>query len=549
MWFTSVYLKTLRDARIAILGWGIGIGLLLYAVLAAVPSLLTTPQARAALVSLSASFTWFAAPVSVDTPGGYVTWKYGLTILIVAIWPLMVCSRLLRGEEERGSLDALLTLPRGRMRVALEKLAAIWTALLGMGLLMALLAFAGSKSISADFGLGESLLFGLNVALIGGVFGSLALLISQFTQEHNTASGLTGGLLLFFIVLDMVHRVIPNTEWLSRFSPVYYYNLSKPFIPSYGTNPGAMLMLFALSLLLSGAALALFARRDIGGTVALPRFLRLPERASQPVRPLPVNAWSLRSIYTRSLAMIVVPTCWWTLGIAGFAGWMVVLVKQTEASMSTLDKSSPLLKDFISKVGGGDITTNATILSALFVLLPLLLMTFAVTQANRWSADEEDGRLELVLSTPQPRLRVLLGRFAALTTATVIIGILTLAATALAAAVTSLKLDGGNLVAATLSIIPLGLLIAAIGYLFSGWLRTALDTGLLSFLLVIWFFISFVGPGLNWSDAILHLSAVYYYGTPLLHGLPLLDTLGVLVVAVVALALASLRFVRKDIGR
>jgi ABC-2 type transport system permease protein len=176
-------------------------------------------------------------------------------------------------------------------------------------------------------------------------------------------------------------------------------------------------------------------------------------------------------------------------------------------------------------------------------------MAFAATQANRWSADEEEGRLELVLSTPQPRLRVLLGRFAALTTATIIIGMLTLAATAVASLATGLQFDWGNLAAATLSIIPLGLLVAAIGYLFSGWLRTAVDTGLLSFLLVIWFFISFIGPGLNWPDATLRLSAFYYYGTPLLHGLPLLDTLGVLAVTVAALAVASVRFVRKDIGR
>jgi len=549
MWFKSVYLKTLRDFRIAILGWGTGMGLLMYAVLASVPSLMTTPQARASLVSLSGSFAWLAEPIAVDTPGGYATWKYGFTILLIAIWPLMACSRLLRGEEERGSLDALLSLPRGRWRVALEKLAAVWTALLGMGLLIALLTFAGGKSVSANFGLFDALLFGLNVALICGVFGSLALLLSQFTQERSTASGLTGGLLLVFIVLDMVHRVIPNTEWLSRLSPVYYYNLSKPLVPGYGTNPGAMLVLLALCVLLSGAALWLFARRDVGGTVALPSFLRLPERAVRPERALPVNAWSLRSVYTRSLGMIVAPACWWTLGIAGFAGWMVVVVKQIETKMAPIFASSPILKDLITKVGGGDLTTNATILSAFFVLLPLLLMAFAVTQANRWSADEEDGRLELVLSTPQPRLRVLLGRFAALTTATVIIGVLTLAVTALASAATGLKLDGGNLAAATLGMIPLGLLLAAIGYLLSGWLRTAVDTGLLSFLLVIWFFISFIGPELNWSDAALRLSAFYYYGTPLLHGLPLLDMLGVLAVSIVALVLASVRFVRKDIGR
>lgn len=549
MWFRSVFLKSLRDFRIGILGWGIGTGLLMYAVFSAVTSLVATQKARAELVSLAAQFAWLAEPVRVDTPGGYATWKYGFVILILALWPILVSSRALRGEEERGSLDVLLSLPLGRGRVALEKVAAIWTALLLMGLLIALLTFAGAKGVKADLSLGDALLFGLNLALTGAVFGGIALLLSQFTQERRTASGWAGALLFLFIVLDMVHRVIPKSEWVSRLSPVYYFNLSKPLVPGYGTDPIAMLVLLALAVLLSGAALALFARRDVGGVVALPRWLRLPERPISPEKALPINAWSLRSIYTRGLAMIAMPTFWWTIGIAGFAAFMVVVARQTEKQLTDLYQSSPILRDLLSKVGGSDITNNATLLSFFFVFMPVLLMAFAVTQANRWASDEEDGRLELVLATPQSRLRVLLGRFAALTTATVLIGLLTLALTALASAATGLVLDGGNLAAATLSMIPLGLLVAALGYLFAGWLRTAVDTGLLSFLLAAWFFITFIGKDLGWSEGVLRLSALYYYGTPLVNGLSLGNLLGVLAVTIAALALASLRFTRKDIGR
>lgn len=549
MWFKSIYLKTLRDFRVAILGWGLGMGLLMYTILSTFPSLVETPQARASLVSLASSFSWLAAPVAVDTPGGFAIFKVGFLILLITLWPILACSRMLRGEEERGSMDTLLSTPHSRGQVALEKLAAVWTALLAMGLLIGLITFAGGKHVSASFGLGDALLFGLNIALICAVFGSLALLISQFTRERGTATGLTGGLLLVFIVLDMVHRVIPNSEWLSRFSPIYYYNLNKTLVPGYSLNSGAMLLLLALTILLSGAGIWLFVRRDIGGTVATVGGQLLPEQTVQHARPLPVNDWSLRTVYTRSLGLIAVAACWWTLGIAGFAAWMIVVVRQTETQLATIYASSPFLKNLVTKVGGGDSATNASLLSAFFLILPLILMAFAVTQVNRWSSDEEDGRLELVLSTPQPRLRVLLGRFAALTTAIVLMGVLTLAAAALASAATGLKLDGGNLAAASLGMIPLGLLIATIGYLLSGWLRTAIDTGLLSFLLVIWFFITFVGPELSWPDATLHLSAFYYYGTPLLDGLSAGNILAVLIVCVVALALASLRFMRKDIGR
>jgi ABC-2 type transport system permease protein len=546
MWLRSVFLKTLRDYRIPILGWGIGMGLVVVSPMASVATLITTPQARAQLVSLAQTFAWNADVVAVDTIGGYATFKIGIFIFLIAVWPLLAASRMLRGEEDRGSLDVLLSLPHPRLAVALEKLAAMWTALLAMGLLIGLLAFAGGQKFGGGFSLGDGLLFGLNLALLCAVIGGVALLISQFTQESGPAAGWTAGLLLVFIVLDMVHRVIPNTEWISRLSPVYYYNLSKPLVPSYGVNPGAMLLLLFLTVVLSGAAVLLFVRRDVGGTVPLPRWLRLPERPAS--RALPVGDWSLRSVYARSLGMIAMPTLWWTLGIAGWGGFMIFAVQQMETRLSSLFASSPAVMNLIKNIGGGDASFNAGFLSAMFVFLPLFLMAFAVTQVNGWSADEQDGRLDLVLAAPQPRLWVLLGRFAALASAAVLIGVVALLASAWAAAAVGLKLDSGNLAAATLGMIPLGLLTAAIGYLASGWLRTAADTGLLSFLLLIWFFISFIGPELNLPNTTLRLSPFYYYGTPLLHGLSLTSLLGLLAVTTLALGLGALRFVRKDIA-
>ena len=542
----SIYLKTLRDYRVAILGWGIGMGLVVISPMASVAALVTTPQAREQLVGLAASFAWNADPIAVDTIGGYATFKIGFFVFLIAIWPLLAGSRMLRGEEERGSMDVLLSLPRPRLNVAIEKLAAMWTALLVMGVLIGLLGFAGGAKFGGNFGLGGGLLYGLNLALICAVFGSLALLISQFTQERGPAAGATAGLLLFFIVLDMVHRVVPNTEWISRLSPIYYYNLSKPLIPTYGTNGGAMIVQLALAAILGGAAIWLFVRRDVGGTVPLPRWLRLPER--QASRALPVGDWSLGSVYARSMGMIAMPTFWWTLVIAAFAAFLVYAVQLLETKMSALLSGSPAFTTLIKNLGGGDASVNAGLLSAMFFFLPVLLMAFAVTQVNGWSGDEQDGRLELVLAAPQSRIAVLLGRFAALATATIAIAVVTLLACFASAAASGVSLDAGNLAAAILGMIPLGLLVAAIGYLASGWLATAADTGLLSFLLAAWFFISFIGPELKLPDATLRLSAFYYYGTPLLHGLQPASVLGVLAVAAVALVLGTMRFARKDIG-
>src|SRR5258708_23519345 len=117
---------------------------------------------------------------------------------------------------------------RGRVRVAREKVAALWTALLVFGLVVGLLTFAGGARLNGEISLGATLAFGGNLALICAVLGSLAVLVSQFTQERRTASGLTARILLVASLVDMVHRVVPHTPWLGQLSPVSYYNLHKP---------------------------------------------------------------------------------------------------------------------------------------------------------------------------------------------------------------------------------------------------------------------------------------------------------------------------------
>jgi len=546
MWLRNIYLKSLRDYRIGILGWGIGMGLVVMSPMASVASLVSTPQARAELVGLAQQFAWNAAAIAVDTIGGYAMFKIGVFVFLIAVWPLLAAGRALRGEEERGSMDVLLSAPRSRARVAIEKIAAIWTALFAMGLLIGLLTYAGGQAFQGEFGLGDALLYGLDIALVCAVFAGITLVLSQFMIEG--AAGWGGGLLVIFIVLDMVHRVFPDAENISRLSPIYYFNLSKPLVPSYGTNVGALLVLFVLAAGLCAWSVWLFARRDIGATAQLPRVLRLPSRAAGRGDALPVGDWSLRSVYLRAIANLVTPTLWWSLLVAGLAAWLVVTVQQIGKQLEELIAQSPVMVQFLQTVGGTGASMNATFLSAMFQTLPILLMAFVVTQVNGWAADEENGRLDMILASPQSRRAVVLGRFAALSTAAIFIGLAALGATVLASRVTGVALDDANVAAASLGAIPLGLLIGAVGYLGAGWLRSAADTGLLSFLLLAWFFITFFGRDLGWPDSALRLSAFYYYGNPLLKGLETANVVGLLAVAAVALTVGVLRFTRKDIA-
>src|SRR5213078_2012297 len=118
VFFRSVFLKSLRDYRVAILGWGVGMGLVIVSPMASVSELVKTPEARAALLSLATSFAWNADAIKADTIGGYATFKIGIFIFLIVVWPILAGSRMLRGEEDRASLDVLLSAPRSRVRVA-----------------------------------------------------------------------------------------------------------------------------------------------------------------------------------------------------------------------------------------------------------------------------------------------------------------------------------------------------------------------------------------------------------------------------------------------
>ena len=546
--FRSIYLKTLRGYWIAILGWGIGMGLVMVELLAGVSALISTPQQRADLAAMAAQFAWNAEAIKADTPGGYATWKLGTFIFIVCIWPLLAATRTLRGEEERSQMDVLLSMPRPRWQVAVEKVAAIWTALLLISGIIALVAFGAAAKFSPDITFVDSLLFGLNIALISAVIGGIALVVSQFTHERGPAAGATGALLAIFIVVDSFHRVIPNTDWISRLSPVYWYNLSKPLIPSYGTNFGGLALQFALAVLLTAIGVWLFLRRDVGDVIPLPGWLRRMQHPAPPSRALPVGDWSLGSVYTRSLGQIAMPTFWWTVGTAGFGALLVPLVSQMASNFQKLAQSSQFFTQLLTQLGGSGAGFNDTLLSFVFFFMPLILMAFAVTEVSRWSIDEGDGRLEMLLATPQPRPVVMLGRFAAVATSSIVISLVTLAAILVVSALASVPLNVGNIVAASVELIPMALFVAAVGYLGAGWLRNAVDTGLLSFLLAAWIFITFLGPELKLPDAALKLSALYYYGTPVVDGFQAGSILVIAGIGAVALVLATLRFARKDIA-
>ncbi len=541
--FRSVWSKTLWEYRVAILGWGIGLGLLMTVGFAA-----ATPTVVLAFASLAPLFRFLGDGFAIQTPEGYITFRYmgAVVPLMLCIWMVLAGAHLVRGEEERGTLDVLLATPQPRIGLLLQKVGALFVASLLIAVLIALGIVAG-ESILRHVNVVRAVLTGVNVSLLAFVFSMVALLISQFTTSRGAASGGASVVLLLALLLDITGRQVSGS-WVQHFSPFYYYNLNHPLIPSFPDTPAAALVLLGLSVLLLMGSLALFVRRDIG------RPIFSWQRASvdtqqQAVRSLnrAERSASTRSVSLQALSSQGWPSFWWLFGILLFCDYILLLTPSIQKPFYQMVRDTPWLRQIFFDT---PTNTNAAMLGTLlFTFMPALVIVFAMTLALKWSADLENGRLEMVFSTPQSRTRVMLERYGATFLVVLLAPVLTWLSLVVGAQLAHLEVDQGRIAAASFNMLPPALIVVGLVYALAGRVRYAPLLVLLTVYIVLAFFEEGVEGMVQLPTWLMSLSIFHLYGNPVFLGMNWNNFLGMLAVAVVLLLIGLVQFHYADVER
>ncbi len=540
--FRSMWSKSLRDYRVAILGWGLGLGGLM-----AVGFATATPAVLAGFASLAPLFRFLGDPYAIQTPEGFITfrWMGAFLPLLFSFWPILAGARLVRGEEERGTLDVLLAMPQPRTRLLLEKVSALCIALLLIAVLFALGAVAGEARFGGHVDVVRALLAGLNLSLLAFFFCSLALLLSQFTTSRGVAAGWTSGLLLLALLLDITGRLV-NGSWVQYLSPFYYYNLNRPLIPSFHDQPVAALLLLGLSVLCAGASLILFARRDIGR----PAFAWQRKQTNGQQQALRSLSRAERAASTRSISLHTLfaegwSSFWWLFGIVVFCVYCLLLALTIQQQFYKIVQETPWLQQLFFDT---PTNTNAALLGTfLFTFLPALVVIFALTLALKWSADLENGRLELILGTPNSRARILLERFGANVLVVLLAPVLTWLAITIGAQLAHLSVDQGRMLAASFNMLPMALITLGLVYALAGRLRYSAVLGIVTAYLVLAFLEELLEGNIQFPGWVLSLSIFHLYGNPIFLGVNWGNFLGMTGVAIVLLVISLVQFRYADV--
>jgi ABC-2 type transport system permease protein len=542
MMFRSIWSKSLRDYRVAILAWGLALGLF-----AAIDFVESTTTTIATFGSLAPLFRFLGDPYQIQTPEGFITWRIMelFVPLAISFWPILAGARMVRGEEERGSMDVLLATPRSRTRLLFSKLSALLIALILIGLLFALGLIAGQTRLEGHANVVRALLVGLNASLLAFFFGCLALLFSQFTISRAVAAGWVSGLLVLSVLLDSAGRLL-NGSWVQYLSPFYYYNLNRPLILSFPDQPLAAVLLASLAVLCAGASLFLFARRDIGG-LAFSWLGKQEPGNHDALRSLSQaeHALSTRNVSMQTLHRDRWSVFWWGLGVIFVCAYCLVIALSTQQAFYKLAQETPLLQQLFFDT---PINTNAAMLGTfLFSFMPALVVAFALTLALKWAADLENGRLEVLFSAPQARGKVLLERFGANVLVVLLAPILTWLVILIVAQLSHLAVNQGRIFAASFNMFPMALITLGLVYALAGRLRYPALVSLLSVYIVLSYMEELFEGTITMPAWLMNLSIFHLYGNPVFLGVNWTNFLGMTAVALVLLVISLVQFRYVDI--
>lgn len=201
--------------------------------------------------------------VSIATISGYYASEISIIFSLGgAMFAAMTGAVLLSKEEEGHTAEFLYTLPVGRGYILIWKyFTMLVLILLFNGVCMGFEAI-GFLGISEEILRQEYFSYHLVSLLMQIEVGSVCFLLSAVFRKKQIGLGL--GIAVFFYLMDIMCRIVPDLEFLQYLTPYYYTNGADIF-SGEGIKYGLVLLGAGVSVLAAAAAGVVYCRRDLAG--------------------------------------------------------------------------------------------------------------------------------------------------------------------------------------------------------------------------------------------------------------------------------------------
>ena len=455
-------------------------------------------------------------------------------------------------EEKKGTLDMVLSMPVTRTSFLLQKSGVLMALTGGVATVIALTLAILSAVIGMGL-TGEGIIAAtLSMWLLGILFGGVTLLVGAFTGNPSTSAGVA---ILTSVTTWFVSAFAGIYAWLeipNAVSPFSWYDQGTPLLN--GMNSGQV-WLGLSTMALIGASVVSFRHRNVAtDRITVPA---VPWRRASTRAVRPRSTWLLGSVFSKSLWDSRRSVWWWALGLSTlalltFAAWPAFM-KDSQAFTEMID-SMP--KEVFALFGMTDVDALST--AAGFIssrtygsVGPIVMTVFAIGSVSRLVAkEEEDGRLDMVLSNPIQRRRALISKAAAIGVLSLLIGLVLTVFGLVGDTVYGTDLEFVNIVAANIGLSLLAMCFGGIALAIWSTLGSGPAIGITSAIGATAWFLNSLGAIVDGLAPLRILSPFYWYlgdTVPLGKGF-VPQYLLLLLVALIGTAIAVWRFDSRDLA-
>jgi len=261
----EVVLQTLRERRRSLLWWSLGLVAFVALNIAFYPSIRGDTSINDYVKDLPESLRGLFAGGELDiaSPAGFLNSQVFALMapLILLIFAVGAGADAVAGEEERGTLDFLLSHPLRRRDYVVQRVLALTVLVAGLSAVLLATVWLGSLAVDLEIGFGRVLAASASVGLLALLFGVLALAAGSVWPGRARAIAVAAGVAVAAWLLDGLGQAV---DVLDAWRPL------SPYYQAVGRNPlregapwsgwGA---LAAATALLAAVAAAGLERRDL----------------------------------------------------------------------------------------------------------------------------------------------------------------------------------------------------------------------------------------------------------------------------------------------
>lgn len=263
----AVWTKSLFDRWRGLVGWALGVAALVGLTMAMWPAyseaLVLDGTFERMMDDMPPAMRALTGQVDLASAHGYVASQlFGFLMpLLLIIQAVGLGAAAIAGEEERGDLETLVSLPLSRRRVLLERWVAAVVCSLAIGAVFAVALVGGAWAVDLGVAAGDLLRPVAATVLLAVLLGAVALVVGAATGRRMAAITVAALVAVAGWFVDSFAPVVDVVEPLRAVSPFYWAYAGDAV--RAGLSPAGTAALLAVTAVLVVAAVASFERRDL----------------------------------------------------------------------------------------------------------------------------------------------------------------------------------------------------------------------------------------------------------------------------------------------